>query len=110
LTILLTNYFKINKIQEVYRKSTGVRLISTREYAESYVFADRYQQLFFRLASENVFGFGENTHESFRHTFNSDSLTYSVFARDEPPSGNSTKYMLLQYRRFKTRKSRTFVF
>ena len=76
-------------LKEVYRKSTGTRLISSREYAESYVFSDRYQQLFLRLATENVFGFGENTHETFRHNFNVDSLTYSVFARDEPPSGKA---------------------
>lgn len=79
---------------EVFRKSTGSRLISTREFAEAYVFSDRYQQLYLRLATENVFGFGENTHENFRHRFDKDSITYSVFARDEPPSG---KYSFLIY-------------
>jgi len=74
---------------EVYRKSTGVRLFSTREFAESFVFSDRYIHFFARLASENVFGFGENTHETFRHRFEENSVTFPVFARDEPPSGGA---------------------
>ena len=41
---------------EVYRKSTGARLISTREYAEAYAFSDRFIQLYTRLATENVYG------------------------------------------------------
>lgn len=72
---------------EVFRKSTGARLISTREYAESYVFSDRFIQLFTRLATENVYGFGENSHTSFKHKFEGNSPAYPIFARDEPPRG-----------------------
>jgi maltase-glucoamylase len=76
-------------VLEVFRKSTGSRLISTREYAESYVFSDRYQHLYLRLATENVFGFGENVHQTFRHRFSTDASLYPIFARDEPPSGGT---------------------
>lgn len=74
-------------IFEVYRKSTGARLISTREYAESYVFSDRYIQLYARLHNENVFGFGESSHHTFRHRFQRGAATYPIWARDEPPRG-----------------------
>lgn len=74
---------------EVFRKSTGARLFSTREYAESYVYSDRYIHLYARLASENVYGFGESTHETFRHQFSSNALTFPIWARDEPPLGGN---------------------
>lgn len=74
---------------EVFRKSTGTRLFSTREYAESYVFSDRYIQFYSRFPTENVFGFGENTHENFRHRFTTSAMTFPIFARDEPPLGGS---------------------
>lgn len=72
---------------EVYRKSTGTRLISTRDYAEAYIFSDRFIQLYTRLASENVYGFGESSHTSFRHKFQDGAPAYPIWARDEPPSG-----------------------
>ncbi|CAF0715427.1 unnamed protein product [Brachionus calyciflorus] len=74
---------------EVYRKSTGVRLFSTREYAESLVYSDQYIHLYARLATENVYGFGESTHETFRHRFTSNALTFPIWARDEPPLGGN---------------------
>lgn len=72
---------------EVFRKSTGFRLFSTREYAEALIFSNRYIAFSARLATENVFGFGENTHETLRHRFTNTDPVYPVFARDEPPSG-----------------------
>lgn len=77
---------------EVYRKSTGSRLFSTREYAEAYVFSDRYIQFYARLPTENVYGFGESTHEHFRHRFTHDDPIYPVWARDEPPAGKPHIY------------------
>lgn len=76
-------------ILEVFRKSTGTRLISTREYAEAFVYSDKFIQLVARLSSENVYGWGENTHQSFKHKFSIDSPLFPMFARDEPPLGGS---------------------
>ena len=78
-------------IFEVYRKSTNSRLFSTREYAESYVFSDRYIQFYARLPTENAYGFGESTHEHLRHRFTHEDPIFPVFARDEPPAGNKKK-------------------
>lgn len=74
-------------ILEVYRKSTGRRLFSTREYAEGFFYSDKFIQMYARLASESVYGWGENTHHNFKHRFTMDSPNYPIWARDEPPLG-----------------------
>ena len=76
-------------ILEVFRKSTGTRLLSTREYAESFIMSDKYLQFNARLPTESVYGFGENTHQRFKHSFKFDSPLYPLWARDEPPLGGS---------------------
>lgn len=68
-------------ILEIYRKSTGTRLISTREYAEGFIYSDKFIQFYARVASESVYGFGENTHQRFKHAFKYDSPTFPLFAR-----------------------------
>ncbi|XP_069159660.1 sucrase-isomaltase, intestinal-like [Procambarus clarkii] len=46
-------------------------------------FEDQFLQLHTSLASTYLYGFGENTHLSFRHTFEPRS-TFPIFARDHP--------------------------
>nr|XP_045621913.1 sucrase-isomaltase, intestinal-like [Procambarus clarkii] len=46
-------------------------------------FEDQFLQLHTSLASTYLYGFGENTHLSFRHTFEPRS-TFPIFARDQP--------------------------
>ena len=46
--------------------------------------ADQYLQLTTRLASTNVYGFGEHIHPSLRHNLQ-DYNSWGMFARDEPP-------------------------
>ena len=76
-------------ILEVFRKSTGSRLLSTREYAEAFILSDKYLQFNARLPTDSAYGFGENTHQRFKHSFTYDSPLYPLFARDEPPLGGS---------------------
>ena len=45
------------------------------------VLADQFLSLSTRLASNRVFGFGENVHQKFRHDLN--FITWGLFARDE---------------------------
>ena len=45
--------------------------------------SDQFLQLATRLPSVNVYGLGENLHDTFRHNMNS---TWPAFARDQPPS------------------------
>lgn len=46
------------------------------------VLSDQFLQLSTRLPSENVFGLGENVHDSFKHQF---GKSWPAFARDQPP-------------------------
>ncbi|XP_022249218.1 sucrase-isomaltase, intestinal-like [Limulus polyphemus] len=56
-----------------------------------FVFEEQFLQIATYLPSENIYGFGENPHQSFRHDLN--YQTWPLFARDEPPSdGNKNLY------------------
>ncbi|CAG2183889.1 unnamed protein product, partial [Oppiella nova] len=46
------------------------------------VFADQFLQLATNLATKNVYGFGENVHQTFRHDLN--YRTWPLFGRDKP--------------------------
>ncbi|XP_013421015.1 sucrase-isomaltase, intestinal [Lingula anatina] len=65
----------------VWRKSTNITLWDSR--IGGFVFEDRYIQISTRLPSQNVYGFGENKHHSFRHDMNFN--TWPMFSRDQPP-------------------------
>ena len=52
------------------------------------IFEDQFLQISTLLPSEDVYGFGENTHETFRHDFSA-ALTFVLSAKDEPPFGVS---------------------
>ena len=49
------------------------------------VYEDQYLQIATRLPSINLYGFGENVHQTFRHDFMG-FKTWPLFARDQPPS------------------------
>ncbi len=47
------------------------------------MFGDHFLQIATYLPSKNIYGFGENTHESLRHDLN--YKTWPLFARGYPP-------------------------
>ncbi|KAK7508259.1 hypothetical protein BaRGS_00000498, partial [Batillaria attramentaria] len=65
---------------QVIRKSTGVAVFDTG--VGGLVLSDQFLQLSTKLASRNVYGLGENLHETFRHQF---GKSWPAFARDQPP-------------------------
>ena len=46
-------------------------------------YSDQFLQITTKLASKNIYGFGENRHPSFRHDLN--YKTWPMFSRDQPP-------------------------
>ncbi|CAF2051540.1 unnamed protein product [Rotaria magnacalcarata] len=70
----------------VRRTSTNSILFDTSFFAEGFIYDDKYIQMITTIPSRNVYGFGENTHQSFRHVLKG-SHRYGVFARDQPPYG-----------------------
>lgn len=49
----------------------------------AFVYTDQFLQLSTYLESENIYGFGENNHESLKH--NLDFTSWGMFARDNAP-------------------------
>lgn len=49
------------------------------------IFEDQFLQIATKLPSYNVYGFGENVHDSFRHNLN--WKTWPMFSRDQPTGG-----------------------
>jgi hypothetical protein len=57
------------------------------------VFSKQYLQIGTKLLTENIYGFGENNHETFKHDLNFKS--WGMFARDNAPGwGVSTIFVL----------------
>ncbi|XP_052256801.1 sucrase-isomaltase, intestinal-like isoform X2 [Dreissena polymorpha] len=67
---------------QIIRKSTDKVLWDTG--VGGLVLSDQFLQISTSLPSENVYGFGENMHTTFRHNLN--YKTWPMFARDQPPS------------------------
>ncbi|XP_064476914.1 maltase-glucoamylase-like isoform X2 [Ornithodoros turicata] len=65
----------------VKRKDSETIILDTS--VGNMVLADQLLQFVTKLATKNVYGFGENPHVSYRHKF--DSTTWPMFARDEGP-------------------------
>jgi hypothetical protein len=68
-------YFK------VIRRSTGSVLFDTS--LGGMILEDQFLQIRTRLASDRVFGFGENRHRSFKHNLNAGAVP--MWTKDEPP-------------------------
>ncbi|KAL5015728.1 hypothetical protein ScPMuIL_005317, partial [Solemya velum] len=64
---------------KVTRNDTGVAIFDSS--IGGLTFADQFLQIATKLASEDVYGLGENRHFSFRHNFN--YKTWPMFARDQ---------------------------
>ncbi|ULT85754.1 hypothetical protein L5515_005679 [Caenorhabditis briggsae] len=70
----------------VIRNSSNRKIFDTS--LGGLIFSDQFLQLSTYLPSENVYGWGENAHQSLKHNF-SRYLTWGMLARDQPPnSGN----------------------
>ncbi|OWF38082.1 sucrase-isomaltase, intestinal-like [Mizuhopecten yessoensis] len=72
---------KENFAFQITRKSSGAVLFNTS--IGGLTLTNQFLQLSTTLPSENVYGFGENIHESFRHDLNYRS--WPMFSRDQPP-------------------------
>ena len=61
------------------------------------VLSDQYLQLATKLPSHNVYGLGENLHDSFRHPMETHPRLYPAFARDFPPTVSNSATLQQTY-------------
>uniref|UniRef100_A0A8R1HPV8 P-type domain-containing protein n=1 Tax=Caenorhabditis japonica TaxID=281687 RepID=A0A8R1HPV8_CAEJA len=76
----------------VVRQSSNRKLFDTS--IGGLIFSDKFIQIATYLPSENMYGWGENTHQSLRHDFTK-YLTWAMLARDQPPNSGSLDTMNL---------------
>ncbi|XP_064624521.1 maltase-glucoamylase-like [Lineus longissimus] len=69
---------------KISRKSTGQMIWDTT--VGGLAFADQFLQLATKLPSEDIYGIGENRHDSFKHDINYQA--WPLFSRDQPPESN----------------------
>jgi alpha-glucosidase (family GH31 glycosyl hydrolase) len=72
---------------KVIRKSTNQAIFDTTGIP-GFTFEDQYLSITTRTASANVYGFGEQVHQSLRQDMNWHK--WGMFARDEPSSGSTS--------------------
>ncbi|CAF1150433.1 unnamed protein product [Rotaria sordida] len=72
----------------VQRTDSQSILFDTTFFANGFVYDDQFIQIITTIPSRNVYGFGENTHPTFRHILKGSSR-YGIFARDQPPQGTN---------------------
>ncbi|CAF3950314.1 unnamed protein product, partial [Rotaria sp. Silwood2] len=72
----------------VKRTDTQTIIFDTSYFAHGFIYDNQYIQFITTIPSTNVYGFGENTHHSFRHILRNSSR-YGIFARDQPPFGQN---------------------
>ncbi|XP_055327410.1 LOW QUALITY PROTEIN: sucrase-isomaltase, intestinal-like [Paramacrobiotus metropolitanus] len=77
----------------VVRKATGKVIFDTNIGAM--IFANQYLEISTRLPSKDVYGFGEHSHNSFRHDLNYKS--WGMFSLDQPPGGEQNLYGVHPY-------------
>ncbi|XP_028817377.1 maltase-glucoamylase, intestinal isoform X2 [Denticeps clupeoides] len=65
----------------VVRKSTGTVIWDSA--VPGFTFSDLFIQISTRLPSQNIYGFGETEHTSFKHDMN--WHTWGMFTKDQPP-------------------------
>jgi hypothetical protein len=70
----------------VLNRQTSSILFDTTYFAHGFIYDDHFLQLITTTPSRNVYGFGENTHGSFRHPL-VNSSRYGILARDQWPTG-----------------------
>jgi len=58
------------------------------------IFTDQFLQIASYLPSKNIYGFGENTHQTLRHDLN--YKTWQLFATDLPPGDVCTQITNLE--------------
>ncbi|CAI4232795.1 unnamed protein product [Auanema sp. JU1783] len=74
----------------VIRDKTSRKIFDST--AGGIIFTDKFIQIATYLPSENLYGLGENIHQTIKHDFTK-YTTWGMFARDEPPNsyGEDTK-------------------
>ncbi|KAK7501086.1 hypothetical protein BaRGS_00007571 [Batillaria attramentaria] len=72
---------------QIIRNSTGTVIFDTG--VGGLVLSDQFLQLVTRLPSDNVYGMGENSHDSFKHQF---GRSWPAFSRDQPPGWEGNLY------------------
>lgn len=58
------------------------------------LYSDQLIQIATKLPSHNIYGFGENPHQSFKHDMN--FKTWPMFARDQRPTSNKVLRIILK--------------
>jgi alpha-glucosidase (family GH31 glycosyl hydrolase) len=56
----------------------------TKNLENGFIFSDQFIQIVMNINYGNIYGFGENSHHSYRHQFHY-SNWWGVFGRDQPP-------------------------
>ncbi|UJR29922.1 hypothetical protein I4U23_017469 [Adineta vaga] len=72
----------------IKRTDTNSIIFDTSLFAHGFVYDNQFIQFITTVPSTNVYGFGENTHPTFRHILQNSSR-YGMFARDQPPLGQN---------------------
>ncbi|NXL92542.1 MGA protein, partial [Alectura lathami] len=73
---------------QIRRKSTGTVIWDSQ--LPTFTFSDMFIQISTRLASQYIYGFGENEHTTFQR--NTNWTTFGMFTRDQPPTDNLNSY------------------
>jgi alpha-glucosidase (family GH31 glycosyl hydrolase) len=63
----------------------------TKNVEHGFVFSDQFIQILLNTNYKNVYGFGENTHYSFKHRFEYTQF-WPIFARDQPTGAKYLNY------------------
>ena len=66
-------------------------LFDTKNVNHGFIYSDQFIQIVLNLGYTNLYGFGENTHHSFKHSF-AYSNWWGIFGRDQ---GTGGKYINL---------------
>ncbi|NWW70114.1 MGA protein, partial [Climacteris rufus] len=73
---------------QIRRRSTGEVIWDSA--LPTFTFSDMFIQISTRLASQYIYGFGEQEHPTFRHDMN--WQTWGLFTRDQPPTYKLNSY------------------
>nr|XP_032830840.1 maltase-glucoamylase, intestinal-like [Petromyzon marinus]XP_032830841.1 maltase-glucoamylase, intestinal-like [Petromyzon marinus]XP_032830843.1 maltase-glucoamylase, intestinal-like [Petromyzon marinus]XP_032830844.1 maltase-glucoamylase, intestinal-like [Petromyzon marinus]XP_032830845.1 maltase-glucoamylase, intestinal-like [Petromyzon marinus]XP_032830846.1 maltase-glucoamylase, intestinal-like [Petromyzon marinus]XP_032830847.1 maltase-glucoamylase, intestinal-like [Petromyzon marinu len=77
----------------IIRKSTGKVIWNSQ--APGFTFTDRFIQMSALLPSENIYGFGETEHDTFKLKLNWE--TWGYFSKDQPPGYRANAYGVHPY-------------
>ena len=85
-TLYIKSLYLIDHIFKIYNSILSLRF-DTKDSVHGFVYSDQFIQIVFNLRDyKHIYGFGENTHHSFKHQFSYDNW-WAIFGRDQPTGG-----------------------